>query len=79
MADVEIKKGAIEQILKSQAVKADLLRRAKAIAAAAGPGHEASTWDGTTRARASVRTTTPEAMRMESYHQTLTRSIDAGR
>lgn len=79
MGRVEFKRGAIEEILMSEAVEADLLRRAKAIAQAAGRGFEADSFLGSRRVRASVRTVTPEAMRSEADDLTLTRSIDAGR
>lgn len=61
------------------AVQADLAERAKRIAAAAGPGMEASSQQGKTRARASVITATHEARRAEAESRALTRAIDAGR
>lgn len=66
-------------ILKGARTQADMLRRATAIAAAAGPGMEANSNVGPTRARASVVTTTAEAMRAEATSRRLTSSIDAGR
>lgn len=73
-------KGA-RAILRSEAVRKDLERRARAIADAAGgePDFEAESQIGDTRARASVRTATREGREAESRDKRLTRSIDAGR
>jgi predicted GIY-YIG superfamily endonuclease len=60
-------------------IAADLNRRAKNIAKAAGDGMEVDSDVGPNRARASVRTATPEAMRREAQQKALTRAIDAGR
>lgn len=60
-------------------VRADLERRAKAIAAAAGPGNEVSSMIGATRARASVVTATTEARRAEATTRALTRALEAGK
>lgn len=57
----------------------DLEGRAARIAAAAGEGMEADLTIGPQRARASVRTATPEAMVAEATNRDLTRAIDAGR
>lgn len=67
-------------LLKSPEVQADLARRAKAIAAAAGPG----TYDVTpsmtpTRARVSVGTADHEARQAEATNRSLTAALDAGR
>lgn len=81
MAKVRIKinRKGVAAILKSDKVRADLERRARAIADRAGPGMEASSRIGATRARASVITATEEARRAEAVDRTLTRAIDAGR
>lgn len=81
MANVRIRltRSGPRQVRQSAGVQADLARRAQAIAAAAGPGMEASARQGRTRARASVITTTYEAMRAEARGRRLTSSIDAGR
>ena len=76
---VEINRKGVEALLKSAEVQADLERRAKAIADAAGPGMDVDVRVGKTRARASVRTGTPEAIEAEATDKTLTRAIDAGR
>lgn len=70
---------AIGKLLESPAVKADLKRRADRIAAAAGPGFEASVVSGRNRARASVITATPEARLAEARDHVLLRALDAGR
>lgn len=69
----------VDDLLKSPEVLADLRRRANAIAAAAGEGHEVDVRVGARRARASVRTATFDAMRAEAKDRTLTRALDAGR
>lgn len=69
----------IRELLRSTEMADHLKDRAEKIAAAAGPGHEVRTDDGPNRARASVVTATPEAMRSEATNRTLTRAIDAGR
>lgn len=66
-------------ILRSEGVLADLDRRAKQIAAAAGPGMEPSSMVGKNRARASVITATKEAREAEATGRALSRAIDAGR
>lgn len=64
---------------KSPGVAADLERRARRIASAAGPGMEVDSMIGRTRARSTVRTGTFAARRAEATNATLTRAIDAGR
>ncbi|ROS62203.1 hypothetical protein EDF38_1306 [Frigoribacterium sp. PhB160] len=78
---IEITPGAIQEILKSAEVQADLRDRAERIASAAGSSedYEVDTRVGRTRARASVRTASFEAMRDEAENRTLTRALDAGR
>lgn len=76
---VVINHAGIRALLRSPAVAQDLLRRAQRIAAAAGPGYEASVNVGPNRARASVITASPAAIRDNAKNQTLLRSLDAGR
>lgn len=66
-------------MLKSDRVRADLLRRAERAARAAGPGMEASAVTGRHRAHASVVTDTREAMVAEATNRSLTRALDAAR
>jgi len=79
MARIDIRRGAIPEILKSLEVQADLNRRANAIASTAGPGHRVDSQVGSTRARAAVITDTIAAMVAESRNRSLTSAIDAGR
>lgn len=60
-------------------MRADLERRAKNIADAAGDGHKVDSQIGSNRARAAVITETLDAMRREATDRTLTKAIDAGR
>lgn len=77
---MQIDKAGVKQLLNSPAVKAEVERRAHAIAAAAGPGFEVdSAWHGFDRAHATVWTATTEARRKEARDRTLTRAIQAGR
>lgn len=69
----------LRDLLKSEAMQANLKERAHRIAAAGGEGMEASVRVGRNRARASVITATPEARRAEAIDRKLTRAIDAGR
>lgn len=69
----------IRELLRSPEVQRDLRRRAEAIAASAGPGHEVDVEVGPNRARASVRTVTIDAMIGEAEHRDLSRAIDAAR
>ena len=81
MGDLKIvlNKRGVAALLSGPEVRADLYRRARAIAQAAGPGHEVSVTVNRRRARASVRTVTPEAMEAESTQHRLTSALDAGR
>jgi hypothetical protein len=70
---------AYEALLKSEAMRAELASRAKRIAAAAGPGFEATSTIGRRTALASVRTTDVPSIRRNSRDNTLIRAIEAGR
>lgn len=78
-ARVKLDSKAVRDLLRSDEVKADLERRARAIAAAAGEGFEVDSDVGPARARASVRSATLEAHVAEATDRALTRAIDAGR
>lgn len=69
----------IRELLRSDAVKADLEARARRIASAAGSGHRVEVDTGRNRARAAVITDTMGARRAEARDRSLTRSLDAGR
>ena len=78
---VKLNRKSVRQILQSEEVRADLERRAQAIADAAGGGEdfEVSSQVGKNRARASVITATYEARRAEAKDRTLSTAIEAGR
>lgn len=77
---VELIGAGFVELLKSPGVVKDLERRAKAIAAAAGPGNEAGAIRLTgNRARITISTVTREAKVNEATDRSLTRAIDAGR
>lgn len=77
---IEFNDAEFIRILKSPEVRADLLRRANAIANAAGDGSfdvKASTTP--TRARVSVGTADFKARKSEATTRSLTSALDAGR
>jgi len=76
---IELNSDAIDELLKSDEVQEELERRGRLIAEAAGPGMEVEVTVGATRARASVRTGTPEAKLAEARDRALTGALDAGR
>jgi len=76
---IDLNSAGIQELLKSSGVLADLRARAGRIAAAAGPGMEASARLGRSRARASVVTATRKAMKAEATNRALTKALDAGR
>lgn len=78
-AQIELNSQGVRDLLRSPEIRADLERRAQAIATAAGPGFAADSTVGPNRARASVGTTDIESMRAEAEDRALTRAIDAGR
>lgn len=78
-AEIKLNSKGISQLLKHDTTRKAAEKRAKAIAAAAGPGYEASSMIGRNRARASVITATPAAARRDAKQGTLLRSAGAGR
>ena len=76
---IVLNRKGVRELLRGSEIQADLARRARNIASAAGPGHEVDSEVGRNRARASVRTDTFEAAHDEATTRSLTRSIDAGR
>lgn len=76
---IRLTRSGPRQVRQSAGVLADVAARAQRIAAAAGPGMEANSQQGQTRARASVITATTEARLAEANNRALTRAIDAGR
>lgn len=79
MADFELNRAGIAELLKSAEVAADLRRRAEAVAAAAGTGHRVEATTTGTRARAAVITDTIPAMVKEATDRNLSRAFDAAR
>lgn len=71
-------KAGIGQLLRSSELQAAIMGKARAVAAAAGPGHDVLNTT-TKRARATVMTQTREAMVAEATEHTLTRAINAAR
>jgi hypothetical protein len=76
---IEVDRKAIRALLKSPEVRADLAARARRIAAAAGPGFDARSDMGRTRARAVVITTDEASRRAQAEDRVLSRAISAGR
>lgn len=76
---IKWERNAFTDILKSGAVRADVRRRAERVAAAAGPGFDAVSSIGLTRARAAVITSDHEALIRNSRENTLIRALEAGR
>lgn len=74
-----LNRNGLRELLRSDAVQAELRRRAQQVAAAAGPGHRVEVSAGRNRARAAVITDTPEARRAEATDRALTRAINAGK
>lgn len=76
---IVFKSAGFRRILRSQAVMADLSRRGRAIAAAAGDGVGVQASVGANRARVTVATETRDAAKREAEDKTLTSAIGAGR
>jgi hypothetical protein len=72
---LRLNSSGMREMLKSSGVMADLVARAERVAQTAGPGMEASSVTGKTRARASVITATTEARYNEASGKTLTRAF----
>jgi hypothetical protein len=73
------KTAGFRQILRSGAARADVTRRANAMAAAAGEGFGVEVSTGANRVRATVATESWEAAKAEATDKVLTRAIGAGR
>lgn len=76
---IEFNSAAFAALLQSPPVRADIERRANAIAQAAGEGVGVRVTTGRTRVRATVMTETYEARAREATDKTLTSAIGAGR
>ena len=76
------KRGVFRELRTLDGVMDDLASRRQRIAAAAGPGYEASTprvTGGRGRGRVTVKTATTSARRRESREHNLLRALNAGR
>lgn len=73
------KTAGFKKILRSGAAMADVSRRARAMATAAGEGFGVETSTGANRVRATVATESWEAAKAEATDKVLTRAIGAGR
>ena len=76
---IKLNLAGFRKLRRSPEVAADLEKRARRIADAAGPGQEVEVTKGRTRALGMVWTDTHEARRNEATNRSLTRAIDAGR
>lgn len=76
---VQLNLAAVRDLLRSREVEEELLRRARRIAAAAGPGFVADSEVERNRARAAVYTATFDAILAEAEDHALLRAVDAGR
>lgn len=76
---VKMNRQGVDALLKSPDVAAELNRRARRIASAAGPGMEVRSSIGRTRARAVVITSTPEARAAEATDRRLSAALWSGR
>jgi hypothetical protein len=81
MANVRIvlNRAGVRELLRSDEMEAELLRRANNIANAAGPGHRVESRKRTNRARAAVITDTADARLAQATSNTLGSALDAGR
>lgn len=86
ITDFKISRSAAREIMKNPAVRADLINRAKRIRDAAQGMSESgnakygvATWDGEVSAHAVVYTANLAAKRSNAKHNSLIRSIEAGR
>jgi hypothetical protein len=68
----------VRQLLKDPGVLAELERRGRAIASAAGEGMEVQSHVGANRVRVTVRTATVDAQLREATQRVLTNAIGAG-
>lgn len=79
MADgLKLNRKAVRDLLKDPGLEQHLLGEAEKIAARAGEGHVASSMIGKNRARASVITATPIAMRREAKRGNLSKAAGGG-
>jgi hypothetical protein len=75
---LKLNRSTVRDLLKDPALEKHLLAQAERIAARAGAGFRASSMIGRNRARASVITDTPAAMRSEAKNGTLSKAAGLG-
>jgi len=75
---LKLNRAAVRKLLKDPGLERHLLAEAQKIATRAGEGHIASSMIGRNRARASVITATPIAMRREAKRGNLSRAAGNG-
>lgn len=76
---VKLHNRGFTEMRKDPNLVADLEARGRAIANAAGPGYEVSSYSGKTRHRVSVITESYEAAKDNEENNTLLKALDAGR
>lgn len=76
---IRVNRSGVREIMRSQAVAAELHERGEKIAAAAGEGMEVESHIGANRARTIVTTATFEARQAEAKDRRLTKALDAVR
>lgn len=72
---VELNSEGVRELLRSPEMAAICQAQARAIAGRAGSGYSVSTYTGTTRANASVRAETQEAIRDNLKNNTLLKAV----
>jgi hypothetical protein len=75
---LKLNRATVRKLLKDPDLERHLLAEAQKIAARAGEGHIASSMIGKNRARASVITATPIAMRREAKRGNLSKAAGGG-
>lgn len=79
MVRVKLNNRGFRELRFSPGVVADLERRGRAVAAAAGPDYEMGSRPGKTRHRVGITTRSLDAKEEEARKATLLRALDAGR
>jgi hypothetical protein len=75
----KLNEAGVKEILTGPAVLANLMGRARRVAAAAGPGHRVESGRTSQRVYVDIVPDTPQAWRNERDRRSLTRAIDAAR
>lgn len=72
-------RGAMTRLRRTSDIEEAVKKIADGVASSAGEGYESSSQKGPGRARASVITATPDAMRKESKNSNLLRALNSRR